>query len=219
MSSKQDIIEKMMDRKRDILANLQKLKDEIITFDQEYDRSKQTHTIPAQVDNTQWIEKEKLLKEIDSLKIQNQVLMQTVQKGEVTDAENNLIKLQLTACRAELAQKNLELNESQRRNADLELTISDLKEELEKAKKLSPIPNTEQLIPKKIDNSDRIAMINQQQSLILEIERMKTEYEKYKDLIASIETVSSTGKICLVSSRGLKVTTMLELAQEIKNFK
>jgi hypothetical protein len=218
MSSKHDIIEKMMDRKRDILANLQKLKDEIIIFDEEYDRSKQKPALPVQVDHTPWIETEKLLKEIDGLKIQNHVLMQTVQQGEVTDAENNVLKSQLTACRTELSQKNLELTEAHKRNADLELTISDLKEDLAKTKKLSLIPNSEPS-PKKIDNSDRIAMINQQQSLILEIERMKTEYEKYKDLIASIETASSTGKICLVSSRGLKVTTMLELAQEIKNFK
>lgn len=215
----QDIIDKMMSRKKDILENLQRLKNEIHVFDVEYDRSNLKSAQPINLDNSKWIEKENLLKEIDKLKIQNEVLMQKVKEGEIITAENNILSSQLSACRSELAKTSLELVDSQKRNYELDATISGLKDELLKLKKITSISVSEPCSTRKIDNSDRIAMINQQQSLILEIERMKSEYEKYKDLIASIETVASTGKICLVSSRGLKVTTMLELAQEIKNFK
>ena len=219
MSSKVDILEQMMTRKKDILANLDKMRNEIIIFDEEYDRSNQIPIQAPQIENTQRLEKETLLTDIDTLKIQNQVLMQKLTQFEIMAAENTVLTSQLTGCRSELSQQTLELEECHKRGLDAEATITSLKEELAKTKKLCPITITESVQTRKIDNSDRIAMINQQQSLILEIERIKLEYEKYKDLIASIESVASTGKICLVSSRGLKVTTMLELAQEIKNFK
>ena len=219
MATKQAIIDKMQQRKNDILNNLQSLKEEIQQFDVEHDRTSTKANQQTQIDKTLWIEKENILKDNDNLKIQNQILIQKIQQGETIAAENTILATQLDASRSELAQKSLELLQSNKRNLELESTIIGLKAEISKLLKQGTVMSSGSVSTKKVDNSERIAMINQQQSLISEIEKMKAEYDKYKDLIASIETAAATGKICLVSSRGLKVTTMLELAQEIKNFK
>ena len=216
------IIHQMMHRKQTIMNNLKSLRNDFLRFDAQLDQSiphPSAHSSPQQpTDTTECAQKETLLKQVDQLKIQNQLLLLKVQEKEVLLAENSILSSQLSACRSELSKRSLELSDSNIRNSDLELTIASLKNDLTTLRaKIQPVALD--LPSKRMEISERLAMINQQQSLILEIEKIKSEYDKYRDLIASIETVASTGKVCLVSSRGLKVTTMLELAQEIKNFK
>lgn len=226
-NERQEIVTNLLDRKKEILKTMDSFRQDLLKLD----RPARIQTFEGSVDSSeslrsQIIEKEKLLKELDQLRLQNQILQNKAFSSDELEAQLAIARKEAEASKEKVAnqmKKILDLEE----NVDaLESTISVLKDELITAQanlqacRLDLANNTgDSVAVRKLNNSERLAMINQQQALLLEIEKLKTDQDRYRDLITNIEAAVGSGKICLMSGRGLKVTTMMELATEIRNFK
>ena len=231
--SQSNSITQLLQRKQNILLELENFRKELLEIE------KPKKVLPIELDSTntskynstedirtQIQAKETLQKEMDQLKLQNEKLVQEASQAADLEARLAIANRELELLKQNYNDKMVENNNLIQQIDGLDSTVSALKEELLSTQKLLQqarldlsAQNGEVSIARKMNNAERQAMASQQQGLVLELEKLKADQAKYQNLIQSIESAVSSGKICLVSARGLSVTTMMDLAIEINNEK
>ena len=222
-------------RKQDILRKLDSYRKDLEVVEMLTDPLRRKESLEKQISNdsqiqTHVLEKQSLIQKLDKLKLENQLLVTRVAKVDELEATRDLLKDEMEACKRITRAQVEKINSLQSQNDSLETSVLSLQEELKDLQLELDILRRERSSfllsgdmsnssQKKLDNSERLAMQNQQQALILELEKLKADQAKYSDLIRNIESAVANGKSGIVSTRGHEVTTLSDLALEIANVK
>ena len=211
---------KDLDRKQEIMQEIESFRNAFPTWQRI--NAKKDDTISSFLQKEaltlNYLTKEKLLKEIDELKMENSMLREKLSALDELSTKLSVKEMELDTSKQQCVALSLKVHDATESEKALESQVSDLKQKIDILQaRLSrgEYYGLEIAHSKKVDNAERQSMISQQQTLMIEIERLQTYHSKYQDLIKNIEAAISTGRVCLVSGRGLVVTSMTDLANEL----
>lgn len=209
-------------RKQDLIKELETFRQDLKLFDLHRPPSHDSTT--ASLNKKDHCElkvtsKESLIKENDQLRTENQrLLLKSAQCDELA-ASVSLLEKELQLSRSKTLGMTERISKQLETIENLEMTVESLKEDLLATQRAlracrSDVRAAEEISGgKKMDNAERLAMMTQQQALIIEVEKLKSIQVRYKDLINSVEEALAQKKVCLVSGLGRsEPTSILELA-------
>ena len=219
--SSREWIQEAMQRKEKLILELQSYKKDVPLY-QQRSQPDEPNSAPSDKLHYQAFLKETYLREIDKLKIENRYFRDRLKNVMEEEAQDSVKDTEIANCKEKILSQNIQLKAYQEKEALWQSETKKLKDEIDslkaqlktyahnQASSLGEVSNT-----KKWENAEKVALMNQYQEIVLEVEKLRTDTEKYRDLIINIEAAVQSDKVCVVSSKGLVVTSMLDLALQV----